>query len=216
MKRVYLALILSFATVLPTLARTHGNSEYEKRENRYGYEYYYGLRLGLAIASIHSDDTALDGSNGLAGLNIGGIVGIQLTQSSPFYLEGGLHYVKKGGKGYFHKMKSDYELKYLEIPVVVKYRHELDNDMSLQPFFGGYTACGVGGKIKNYDKRDTEHSFSKSTFQRFDGGLRLGCGFSYLNLYAELSYDFGLKNISHDAFERSHTGCFYATLGVDF
>lgn len=41
-----------------------------------------------------------------------------------------------------------YDLNYLQIPIVAKYVIDIDGDFSVQPFFGGYLACGVGGKIR--------------------------------------------------------------------
>ena len=49
--------------------------------------------------------------------------------------------------------KMTYDLNYLEIPAVVKYKYEVDDHFSLQPFMGGYFAVGVGGKIKNFAER---------------------------------------------------------------
>lgn len=152
----------------------------------------------------------------MSGFNVGIVGGIQLAEATPLFLEGGLYYTEKGGKGYHGGDKFTYDLNYLEIPIVVKYKYFFDNAMALQPFFGGFLACGVGGKVKNYGAREAFSSFSSDYFKRFDGGIRLGCGFSYTNFYLELAYDFGLANICHDTFDKSHTGCFYATLGVDF
>ena len=92
----------------------------------------------------------------------------------------------------------------------------IDGDFSVQPFFGGYLACGVGGKIKNYGDRLSESSFSHKYFQRFDGGLRIGCGAAYDMFYLDLGYDIGLSNITHDEFDASHNRCWTLSLGVNF
>ena len=102
------------------------------------------------------------------------------------------------------------------MPVLIKYRYELDDDLSIQPFAGGYLALGVGGKMKDYGARDVQSSFSDDRFKRFDGGLKIGCGMEYQLIYGELAYDFGLANICHSEFESSHTGCLYLNLGVNF
>ena len=87
----------------------------------------------------------------------------------------------------------------------------------VQPFLGGYLALGVGGKTKIPARREAYSSFdSKEGFQRFDGGIRLGCGLQYDFVYAELGYDIGLANISHDYFDTSRTGAFFATVGFNF
>jgi hypothetical protein len=177
---------------------------------------YYGLRLGLAISTVNSDDQSLNGGDAMTGLNIGFVVGGQLSASTPLFLEGGLYYTEKGGKGINSGKKFTYDLNYLEIPLTVKYKYFIDNDVAIQPFLGGYVAFGIGGKIKDFGAREAESSFSDDRFKRFDGGLRFGCGASYQNLYLDLTYDLGLANICHDYFETSHNGCFYLNFGVDF
>jgi len=70
--------------------------------------------------------------------------------------------------------------------------------------------------VKDSYERQAYSSFDDDGFQRFDGGLRLGCGFQYDHLYLELGYDLGLANISQDSFNSAHTGSFFANLGVNF
>ena len=100
--------------------------------------------------------------------------------------------------------------------MVLKYKIDVDRSFSVQPFLGGYMSLGVAGKIKDFGQRHAYSSFDKEGFKRFDGGIRLGCGVQYDFLYAEMGYDFGLANISHDYFDTAHTGTFFATLGVNF
>lgn len=180
------------------------------------HEIYYGLRLGLGLANVNSDDKRLDGGDTQAGLNIGGVIGFQLSPSAPVYLESGLFYTEKGGKGVLDKKKFTYDLNYLEVPILVKYKYEMDTDLNLVPFAGGYVAMGVGGKIKNFGDRETDSSFSSENFKRFDGGLRFGCGIEYQVLYADMAYEFGLANICHSDWDTSKNGCFYINIGVNF
>lgn|SRR5574344_222336 len=192
------------------------NDNYTSRWNHYNRETYVGLRLGVAVSSVNSDDSRLDGGDALSGLNLGIVAGTQLAPSTPLFLEAGLFYTEKGGKGTYQSKTFKYNLDYLEVPIVVKYKYFIDDDFSIQPYFGGFLACGVGGKVKDYGDRQSSDSFSDDYFQRFDGGLRLGCGMSFQNLYVDVAYDFGLANICHSDFDTSHTGCFYANIGVDF
>ena len=57
---------------------------------------------------------------------------------------------------------------------------------------------------------------SDDGFQRFDGGLRLGCGVGYDLFYVDLTYDIGLSNICHDTFDTSHNGSLSLNFGVNF
>ena len=211
MKRIFFSMLL-FITGLNAFA------QYGRTYSRFqdDHDLYYGLRLGLALASVNSDDDKLDGGSMQSGLHLGAVIGFQLSSSAPVYLESGLAYTEKGGKGTLEHKKFTYSLNYLEMPIVVKYRYEMSDEMSIQPFAGGYLAVGISGKMKDYGDRTVESSFTDERFKRFDGGLKIGCGFEYQVIYGELAYDFGLANICHSDFESSHTGCLYLNIGVNF
>ena len=225
MKRLIIA-VMSLALAAPVVAQPPRPPHYSSPVRHYhsphrssaydDLDIYYGLRLGLGLATVNSDDHRLDGGSIQPGLNAGAVVGFQLGYRSPVYLETGLLYAAKGGEGTHNGSKFTYGLDYLEFPLVMKYDIGLVPGFSVQPFFGGFVAVGVGGKIKDFDNRKAYSSFDDEGFQRFDAGLRLGCGIQFDHLYGELGYDFGLANISRDYFDTSHTGMFFATIGVNF
>lgn len=222
MKRMMIALMSILLTV-PALAQ-YGRPHYYNYSrprpistpHRSYTDVYYGLRIGAAFATVNSDDKYLDGGSAKTGLNVGFVAGFQLDYHSPLYLETGLSYVEKGGKGQYDGMKFSYSLNYLEAPLVMKYIYDVDRAFSIQPFIGGYLAVGVAGKMKDFNHRQAYSSFEDEGFQRFDGGIRVGCGVQYDFMYAELGYDFGLSNVSHDYFDTAHTGTLYATIGFNF
>ena len=166
-----------------------------------GENTYFGLRFGLSASSVHSDDQYLNGSGVQSGYNIGGVVGFQLSYFAPVFFETGLSYIEKGGKGSFGGNKFTYDLNYLDVPLVLKYRHVVAPTTAIEPFLGGYLSCGVGGQIRDFGDRAAYGSFSDNNFNRFDGGIRIGCGAAFSMLYAELGYDLGLSNISKDYFD---------------
>lgn len=198
----------------------YGRTTYNRPASRnYGYSApytYYGFRVGLNGATVNSDDKFLDGGSMQSGLNVGFNVGVLLTQTTPLFFETGLQYTEKGGKGNYGNNKFTYDLNYLEVPLVLKYQCKIDRDIAITPFLGGYLACGVGGKIKDFGDRVSEPSFSEHNFKRFDGGLRLGCGIMLDMFYAEVGYDAGLANISNDTFDSAHTGTLFANIGINF
>lgn len=211
MKKIILS-ILAIIIAAPAFSQYTITSTSYKKE----YLYYYGLRLGLGVSAINSDDEKLDGGSLHTGLNVGALIGFQLSPKAPVYLETGLYYAEKGGKGKIDKKKFTYNLNYFEVPLVIKYKYEVDGDFSVQPFAGGYLAYGIAGKYKDYKERRSESSFGSDKFKRFDGGLRLGCGFEYSTIYGELAYDLGLANICHDEFDRTTNGAFSINFGVNF
>lgn len=177
---------------------------------------YYGLRLGLNVSNVHSDDPYLDGGSAKTGVNLGFVAGFQIAPRSPVYVETGLLYSEKGGKGSYGNHPFTYELNYIEMPLAVKAMCPLDAQTTLQPFLGVYAAAGISGKIKDFNQRQAYSTFDDEGFGRFDAGLRIGCGLQYALFYAELGYDLGLSNISHDYFDTAHTGNFFATVGLNF
>ena len=208
--------LVAIATLTAT-AQTYSGSSFYDRENPMGTgSMYYGFRIGPTFSTVNSDDANLDGGNSQTGLTLGAVMGIQLSDDIPLFLETGLSYTEKGGKKTLTGKKMTYDLNYLEIPILVKYIYDIDGHFSVQPLFGGYLSYGISGKIKNFGERQALDSFSDTTFKRFDGGLRIGCGVCYDLFYADLSYDIGLSNICHDTFDTSHNGCLYLNFGVNF
>lgn len=231
MKRLITLALLVLALVMPATAQSYYESRYYNHSTGrldYGVgnswldsgDMYYGLRIGPSFSKVNSDDAELDGGNWQTGLNLSVIMGIPLTSEMPLYIETGLSYTEKGGKNKVtsleSKKKMTYDLNYLEIPIVLKYIYDIDGHFTVQPYFGGYLACGISGKIKNYGKREAFNSFSDDAFQRFDGGLRFGIGAGYEMFYADLAFDLGLSNICHDMFDTSHNRSLTLNFGVNF
>ena len=218
--------MLSLMLTLPMMAqyarpRHYGSTYVRSSYTRTSYRHspvnsYVGFRIGGAFSTVNSDDQYLDGGTMRSGLNVGVVAGFQVAPHAPIYFETGLSYIEKGGKGSYDGRKFTYNLDYLEVPLLLKYDYRVDRDLSIQPFLGGYVAAGVGGKIKDFGHRQAYSSFDDEGFKRFDGGIKLGCGVQFNFLYAELGYDFGLANISHDYFDDAHTGSLFATIGVNF
>ena len=62
--------------------------------------------MGLNLASMSGDGT--DASGMKAGLNLGGVVGLRVSPSSPVFLESGFYYTQRGGKDGDDKMTIKY------------------------------------------------------------------------------------------------------------
>lgn len=167
----------------------------------------------MNVASTSSESNAFD-TNPRTGLVIGFAYGMQLSKHYPLWLEASLLYSEKGGKTHQDGDKVTYRLGYLQLPIVAKYGINMDDDLYLQPFFGGYLSVGITGKMKNYGTRESESVFDN--MKRFDGGLRAGCGLEYKMMYVEVGYDLGLANIAKDEFDNTKTRCFFVNLGINF
>lgn len=211
MKRI-ITLIMVIAFTIPSFAQFETNRG-RSRYNRDDTERYYGLRLGMNVASTSSESNAFD-TNPRTGLVIGFAYGMQLSKHHPLWLEASLLYSEKGGKTHQDGDKVTYRLGYLQLPIVAKYGINMDDDLYLQPFFGGYLSVGITGKMKNYGTRESESVFDN--MKRFDGGLRAGCGLEYKMMYVEVGYDLGIANIAKDEFDNTKTRCFFVNLGINF
>ena len=185
----------------------------------HSYDSYCGFRVGLGLATVSSESHYLDGNKVKAGLNAGFVAGTQLVPGTPLFVESGLFYTEKGGKSENSADKFTYNLNYLEVPLLLKYKIYTAGDLTVEPFLGGYVACGVGGKIKDFNYRTAYDSFGDKyddNFRRFDGGVKVGCGIGFDIFYVGASYDVGLANIGKDSFQDTHTGCFNLDFGVTF
>ena len=226
MKKITFLLMALLLIAMPSSAQHYTQSRYYNKQtghldySRHYNEFpdsYFGFRIGPSFSYVNSDDSKLDGGNWQTGLNVGVVAGVALSNAQPLYLEGGLFYTEKGGKkDLANGKKMTYDLNYLEIPVVVKYKYEIDDDLTIEPFAGGYFAAGVGGKIKNFAEREAQSSFRSDNFRRLDGGLRIGCGIGYDMFYADLTYDLGLANICHDTFDKARNRAVMLNFGVNF
>ena len=227
MKKTIIFSLICMMLALPAIAqpgRYYGRSPQPRVQTvgRHGNEliawhrYYFGLRVGMNASHVSSESPVLDGSSVKTGLNIGLAAGTQLTYRAPLFLETGLYYSQKGGKSGRGADKFTYDLNYLEVPLLIKYKHFVGNQTSIQPYAGGYLALGTDGNIKNYGTRTAFSSFDNGYFNRFDGGLKIGCGVGFNMLYLDASYDIGLSNIGQDNFDDTHNGCFTLNIGVNF
>lgn len=230
MKKYILMALVGLMTVVPASAQSYRNSRYYNRNtgrldyshrnhSRYGNytsaPFYVGFRVGPTFSSVISDNHEFDGGSTKTGLNAGVAAGFGVSPYIPLFFESGLYYTEKGGKGH---NDFKYSLNYLEVPLVLKYIHNFDRSFSIQPFFGGYVAAGVGGKVKNYRDRVAYNAFGDDIYQfkRFDGGLRLGVGVQYEMLYADLTYDLGLSNVGQDVFDDTKNSAVMLNIGVNF
>ena len=226
MKKITFLLMALLLFAMPSSAQHYTQSRYYNKQTGhldYGRHYndfpdsYFGFRIGPSFSYVNSDDSRLDGGNWQTGLNVGVVAGVALSNAQPLYLEGGLFYTEKGGKKKLaNGKKMTYDLNYLQIPAVLKYKYDVDDHFSIQPQFGGYFAVGVGGKIKNFAEREAQSSFRSDNFRRLDGGLRISCGIGYDMFYADLTYDIGLANICHDTFDTARNRAVMLNFGVNF
>ena len=177
---------------------------------------YYGARVGLNVSTITGDDT--DNAKAKAGMNLGGVIGLRVSDTTPIFLESGLYFTMCGAKG---EGKEKIDLNYLEIPILFKYGIQVTDDIAVLPYLGPTFRFGVGGSMKTDDgtgagNTNTMTSFKSDRYSRPDVGMKIGCGAEYNKLYLELGYQFGITNIRDDDNISQHNGAFFVNFGVNF
>ena len=174
---------------------------------------YYGVRIGLNLSTITGD---IEDASMKAGLNLGGVVGLRVSDATPVFLESGLYFTMCGANG---EGKNKINLNYLELPVLIKYGIQVSDDIALLPYLGPTFRLGLGGKMKTENatgKVDSEAAFGSDKFLRPDVGIKFGCGAEYNKLYLETGLKFGVTNILDDDNDAAHNGAWYLNFGVNF
>lgn len=182
---------------------------------------YYGIRLGLNVSNISGDDAGNLGAK--SGLNFGGVIGLRVSDTTPIFLESGLYYTERGGQ----KSSKNYAgLDYLEIPILIKYGVQLNDEIAVLPYIGPTFSFGIAGQ----EKWDAEHNiYSETTpkteyskdssyehYNHLDMGIKIGCGIEWNKLYLEAGYQFGLANIRDYKDDEQRGNAFFVNLGVNF
>ena len=104
----------------------------------------FGIRAGLNVSNVSMDYFA---PKSKAGFHVAGVYQRLLTGSLPLYLETGLQISQKGCKINYEDSETDkYNATYVEIPVMVNYKFNIRDIVTLYPSVGLYYAFGVGGK----------------------------------------------------------------------
>ena len=153
-KRVFISFILCLMAILPATAAGdfyEGEPVYASRWRDYKRDSYFGLRFGLNIPTVRYRGTGgIAQTEPLPRFHVGLVYGNKLGDGLPFFLETGLAYTEKGTE---IAETTDTGLRktilrYMEIPVVLKYKINTNvDDFTVQTFFGGYMAFGVGGQV---------------------------------------------------------------------
>lgn len=172
---------------------------------------YYGIRLGANFSTLTGEYVDLDTR---VGMNLGGVIGIRVSDSTPIFLESGLYYASRGAK----KDKQTITTHNLEIPILIKYGIQATDDIAVLPYIGPYFSYGLGGKYKYENANVVVKDDTFDYLNRFDMGFKIGCGAEYNKLYLELGYQFGVANLAKDnpTDESAHNGSLYVNFGVNF
>jgi len=202
LKRLFIALA-GMVLALPAAAQ-YNSGYFEANEA----SIYYGVRMGVGSNWL----CGVGNSSSQIGMNLGGVLGMRVVRSEAVFLESGLYYTQRGGKGDGGKV----HLNYLELPVLIKGGFAVSDEVILLPFIGPYFAYGISGQTNWTDEEGREvKTSSYDNFKRFDMGFKLGCGVEYSLFYLELGFQFGVQDISKYE-QTARNRSLFANFGINF
>lgn len=174
------------------------------------------LRFG-AVAGININEMS-GGNSGKdqIGFHLGAKA--ELPFSNNFFLDGELLFIQKGyktAKGEYmidcekHTMDSSLKSYYLQLPIYVGYKINLNQDITIFGGLGGYLGMGLFGKEKShYDGISGSQKLYKdgNDNQRFDCGIGVKVGVEIIKkVQISGGYEWGLINTKkHTSYSYKH------------
>lgn len=185
----------------------------------------YGVRAGLNVSNMSMQGLS---ANSKAGFHIAGVYQRLLAESLPVYLETGLQFSQKGCKLEYDYDKTILNAWYLEIPLMVNYKFNIKDIVTVYPSVGFFYAYGIGGKYTEeyMDMDDKMVSDKYNTFgkegvlKHSDLGMRFSATVDWRRYSFSLGYEFGFIDVMNEAFSEDglkvKTGNFFLSLGYNF
>lgn len=170
-----------------------------------------GLRAGGALAQLRGKDNVFnnDATDRKLGLTVGAFVEMPINRQ--FSVQPELLYMQKGGTVDEFTAEdegieeADFNLHYLELPVLAKYNVPVQSRRFAPSIYAGpYVAYALGRDIDvDFEDSDLDVSFdADDMFDRFDygavAGIDLGYRFARQMATIGVRYDLGLANVFKD------------------
>jgi len=211
----------------------------------------FGVKVGANLSNLSGD---VEDTKAKFGFNAGVTLDYALTPN--LYLMTGLEFTTKGarydyeesiteeGETFNLSMKSKINAMYLQLPIHIGYKMDVNESTKITFHAGPYIAYGVGGKFKiddevkvrngattitinmkelkkEYGISDAElpmetDTFGDEAFKRFDFGVGLGVGAEFGKIGVGLGYDFGLLNMARSNEGKVRNMNAYLTVGYKF
>lgn len=182
----------------------------------------FGVRAGLNVSNISMQGFS---PKSRAGFHVAGVYQRLLMKSQPLYLETGLQISQKGCKVDLFDTKTSVNPLYLEIPVMINYKFNIKDVVTLYPSAGFYYAIGVAGKSKSEFEGVEEKVDlfgSNGSLKRSDFGMRFSATAEWKRFSFSLGYEFGFLNINNikEEYDEDNvsmkTGNFFLSVGYNF
>lgn len=148
-----------------------------------------GIKGGVNLSNM---DIKGEKTKSRPGYNAGVTLDVNLPAN--LALMTGLEVTSKGAKA--KHGDASINATYLQLPVHMGYRIKLVPGVSAHFDLGPYFAQGISGKNKD-DDGDKENTFSDDGCKKFDWGVGVGVGVTFLGkIQVRAGYDHGFSNIA--------------------
>lgn len=206
MKKSFKSLL---AAVMLFSATLSANAQFSKKEsNRVPDRFHMGIRAGVTVSSLVGSDA--DYAAGSLTFPTAGF-GIDFQVAPiPIFVGVGLNYMNQGyqreySSRYYSEIEP-FDVHSIQMPITASYHINVAPNLFVNPFVGPWFSY-------NLNDFDADEDFDND---RFDYGLRFGCGVNFGRLYMDLGYDLGLKNWYDSSDHTAFTGIFFATIGFNW
>lgn len=189
------------------LTATTANAQFRKKDNnRVPDRFHMGIRGGVTVSTLTGDTKSLADVESLTYPTGGFGLDFQVAPV-PIFLGVGLYYQNQGYSWYTYNYHKDFDYHCVQLPFTASYHINVAPNLFINPFLGPWFSYNCEDLDKDNDWNDN----------RFDYGVRFGCGVNFGRLTLDLGYDIGLKNWYDGNKDYSiHTGIFFATIGFNW
>lgn len=187
------------AVALLFTATLSANAQFDN--NRVTKRFHFGIRGGFTVNSWRGDGA--DGMESLAFPTGGFAFDFQLAPV-PVFLGFGLNYLNEGWTYKYYDETETTNASAIHIPLVFGYHFNVAPNLFISPYAGAFTSYCV-------EDLDDDEDFEDN---RFNYGVKIGCGLNFGRLTFDMSYDLGMKNFGEKHYDL-RSGTFFATIGFN-
>lgn len=196
----------------------------------------FRYRVEAGITSSKVSEFGI-GESALIGYRVSGQV-LMPFEYSKWALLTGLTLTTKGENSQFYTTQGQNTsttgttrvgLTYLQLPINISHRFDLNENNRIYLEFGPYVAMGLAGKVKASDFNLFEKIDGESPFNRFEVGVGASLHYDYKNIYLKGGVEYSLTSVINKDFNfrnsfsqspftgnTSRFGLAYVTLGYQF
>lgn len=172
----------------------------------------FGVKAGLNISSIASDEGNYDNTKSKSGFHAG--VTLDYAFSTNWYLLTGLEYTVRGVTIELNPNNQNVTAAYLQLPVAAAFKLKINDDMAIVVSTGPYFSYGIHGEIKQGSRK--QDTFSDVALKKFDCGMILGAAFEWRKLCFSLGSELGVVNIMQKGNDNAETRNLTLSVGYKF